>query len=72
MACLRPRTSTLKLQFYSNVIITTSGSVPTRIGGPHVPTPQDVYTIIFWNRCSPYAYGPKIRSTIHFDGTNCP
>ena len=30
--------------FYSNVSKTISEWVPTRIGGPHVPAPLDVYT----------------------------
>ena len=33
----------------SKLISTISDCVPTRIGGPHVPTPDDVYTIIFPN-----------------------
>ena len=38
---------------YINVSSATSGRVPTRIGGPHVPAPYDVYTCNSPNLCSP-------------------
>jgi hypothetical protein len=37
----------------SKPIKTISGFVPTRIGGPQVPTPQEVYTSRFPRRFSP-------------------
>lgn len=38
---------------YINVITTTSQSVPTRIGGPQVPTPLEVNTCIVLNCLRP-------------------
>ncbi len=42
-----------RISLYANVSNTISESVPTRIGGPHVPAPLDVYTCISPNRCNP-------------------
>jgi hypothetical protein len=41
-------------KLHSNLSSTISGFVPKRIGGPHVPTPQLVNTIISPIRCSPW------------------
>lgn len=43
---------------HSKPIITISGDVPIRSGGPQVPTPQEVYTSKLPKRSKPYTNWP--------------